>query len=75
VTIAKIAADLNKPNGQFECPPTRDDAMKFMKDLPVRKVPGVRKKSPKLVLINLIYAGLSLTYHNLPFCRFHSADR
>ncbi|KAA1088298.1 hypothetical protein PGTUg99_008362 [Puccinia graminis f. sp. tritici] len=41
VTIAKIAADLNKPNGQFECPPTRDDAMKFMKDLPVRKVPGI----------------------------------
>jgi len=39
--IAKIAADLNKPNGQFECPPTRDDAMKFMKDLPVRKVPGI----------------------------------
>ncbi|KNZ63185.1 hypothetical protein VP01_1176g2 [Puccinia sorghi] len=41
VMIAKIAADLNKPNGQFECPPTRDDAIKFMKDLPVRKVPGI----------------------------------
>ncbi|PLW09561.1 hypothetical protein PCANC_21261 [Puccinia coronata f. sp. avenae] len=41
VMISKIAADLNKPNGQFECPSTRDDAMKFMKDLPVRKVPGI----------------------------------
>ncbi|KAI9606995.1 hypothetical protein KEM48_001665 [Puccinia striiformis f. sp. tritici PST-130] len=41
VMIAKIAADLNKPDGQFECPSTRDDAMKFMRDLPVRKVPGI----------------------------------
>ncbi|WAQ81682.1 hypothetical protein PtA15_1A1024 [Puccinia triticina] len=41
VMIAKIAADLNKPNGQFECPSTKEEAMKFMKDLPVRKVPGI----------------------------------
>lgn len=41
VMIAKIAADLNKPNGQFESPSTREGAMNFMKDLPVRKVPGI----------------------------------
>ncbi|CAH7673310.1 expressed protein, partial [Phakopsora pachyrhizi] len=39
--IAKIAADLKKPNGQYECPSTRLDSMKFMENLPVRKVPGI----------------------------------
>lgn len=37
--IAKIASDLNKPNGQFEVKPEAVDA--FMRDLPVRKLWGI----------------------------------
>lgn len=37
--LAKIASDWNKPNGQFAILP--DQVESFMKDLPVRKIPGV----------------------------------
>ncbi|KAH8923621.1 DNA/RNA polymerase [Atractiella rhizophila] len=38
--LSKIAADLNKPNGQYVVPPDRDAIKEFMKNMPVRKVPG-----------------------------------
>ncbi len=37
--VAKIASDLNKPNGQFEVKP--DEVPEFMAALPVRKVWGI----------------------------------
>ena len=37
--VAKIASDLNKPNGQFEVAP--DDVSEFMASLPVRKIWGI----------------------------------
>jgi DNA polymerase-4 len=37
--VAKIASDLNKPNGQFEVAP--DDVPEFMAELPVRKIWGI----------------------------------
>ncbi|GLA32657.1 DNA/RNA polymerase [Aspergillus phoenicis ATCC 13157] len=39
--IAKIASNKNKPNGQFCVPNEREAIMKFMEELPVRKVNGV----------------------------------
>lgn len=39
--LAKIAADFNKPDGQYVIDPTRQACMAFMRDLPVRKVPGI----------------------------------
>ena len=39
--IAKIASNKNKPNGQFMIANERTTVMKFMRDLPVRKVNGV----------------------------------
>ncbi|EKV17010.1 DNA-directed polymerase kappa, putative [Penicillium digitatum PHI26] len=39
--IAKIASNLNKPNGQFQVPNEREAIMDFMCDLPVRKVNGI----------------------------------
>ncbi|KAJ5355588.1 hypothetical protein N7517_010197 [Penicillium concentricum] len=39
--IAKIASNLNKPNGQFQVPNERDAIMEFMRDLSVRKVNGI----------------------------------
>ena len=39
--LAKIASDLNKPNGLSVIPPERVET--FLEDLPVRKIPGVGK--------------------------------
>ncbi|KAK9450916.1 uncharacterized protein V1518DRAFT_412067 [Limtongia smithiae] len=39
--VAKIASNVNKPNGQFVVPSTREGVMDFMKYLPVRKVTGI----------------------------------
>ena len=43
--IAKIASEINKPNGQFEVKP--EDVPQFMKDLPVRKIWGIGEKSER----------------------------
>lgn len=39
--LSKIASDINKPNGIFEVPNTLDEMLKFISDLPVRKIPGI----------------------------------
>ncbi|HFZ8994013.1 TPA: DNA polymerase IV [Citrobacter freundii] len=41
--LAKIASDLNKPNGQYVITP--DDVPTFLKTLPLGKIPGVGKVS------------------------------
>src|SRR5438874_6292640 len=43
--IAKIASDINKPNGQFEITPEQVPA--FMEKLPVRKIWGIGEKTEK----------------------------
>src|SRR5207237_3284760 len=43
--IAKIASEINKPNGQFEVKP--EHVANFMKDLPVRKIWGIGEKSER----------------------------
>jgi DNA polymerase-4 len=43
--IAKIASDINKPNGQFEVAP--EQVPGFMQDLPVRKIWGIGEKTEK----------------------------
>jgi DNA polymerase-4 len=43
--IAKIASEMNKPNGQFEVKP--EEVYDFMKDLPVRKIWGIGEKSER----------------------------
>lgn len=43
--IAKIASEINKPNGQFEVNP--DQVSEFMLDLPVRKILGIGEKSER----------------------------
>ena len=39
--LAKIVSNKNKPNGQFYLPTDRTTIIKFMKDLPIRKVNGI----------------------------------
>jgi DNA polymerase-4 len=43
--IAKIASEINKPNGQFEVTP--EQAPEFMEKLPVRKIWGIGEKSER----------------------------
>lgn len=39
--LAKICSNMNKPNGQYLLPNTRNDIVAFMRDLPTRKVNGI----------------------------------
>lgn len=39
--IAKIAADINKPDGQCIVAPTRTAVLDFLHKMPVRKIPGI----------------------------------
>ncbi|EJD02943.1 DNA/RNA polymerase [Fomitiporia mediterranea MF3/22] len=47
--LAKICSDRNKPNGQFQMPFTREAVMEFMRDLPVRKVPGIGRVGERVL--------------------------
>lgn len=35
--LAKVASDMNKPNGQLMVEPTRDEILHFVRKLPIRK--------------------------------------
>lgn len=39
--LAKIASDMNKPNGQYVVPCNREAIIEFMDNLLVRKIPGI----------------------------------
>lgn len=44
--LAKIASDLNKPDGQYVMAGDADAVAQFMAQLPIRKVPGIGKARP-----------------------------
>ena len=41
--LAKVASDMNKPNGQFVLPSEHKAIMQFVNSLSIRKVPGIGK--------------------------------
>ncbi|KAF8326536.1 uncharacterized protein EI90DRAFT_3281627 [Cantharellus anzutake] len=47
--LAKICSDRNKPNGQFTLPRNADDIIKFMHDLPMRKIPGIGRVTERIL--------------------------
>ena len=47
--LAKIASDKNKPNGQLLIGPSNDEIISFIKDFPVRKVPGIGRVTEKIL--------------------------
>lgn len=47
--LAKIGADINKPNGQTIMPSSREDVVSFMADLPLRKIPGIGKVTERIL--------------------------
>jgi DNA polymerase kappa len=50
--LAKICTDMNKPNGQTYLPPNTEGIMDFMKNLSVRKIPGIGRMT-ELILGSL----------------------
>ncbi|NXC74080.1 POLK polymerase, partial [Anhinga anhinga] len=47
--LAKMCSDHNKPNGQCRIAPDRQAVLDFLKDLPIRKVPGIGKVTEKML--------------------------
>ncbi|NWQ76257.1 POLK polymerase, partial [Columbina picui] len=47
--LAKMCSDCNKPNGQYKIAPERQAVLDFLKDLPIRKVPGIGKVTEKML--------------------------
>ncbi|KAJ7925260.1 hypothetical protein B0H13DRAFT_2248945 [Mycena leptocephala] len=47
--LAKICSDKNKPNGQFHLPFNSEAIITFMRDLPIRRVPGIGRVSERLL--------------------------
>ncbi|KAJ7497255.1 DNA/RNA polymerase [Mycena latifolia] len=46
---AGIAPNLNKPNGQFHLPFESEAIVSFMRELPIRRVPGIGRVSERLL--------------------------
>ncbi|KFV96481.1 DNA polymerase kappa, partial [Eurypyga helias] len=47
--LAKMCSDRNKPNGQCRITPERQAVLDFLKELPIRKVPGIGKVTEKML--------------------------
>jgi DNA polymerase kappa len=47
--LAKICSEKNKPNGQFFLSGEKETVMNFMKELDVRKIPGIGNVSEQLL--------------------------
>ena len=56
--IAKVASDVNKPNGQKTVPP--DEVLSFLEELPIRKFYGVGKVTTDKMYQLGIFTGLDL---------------
>ncbi len=68
--LAKICADINKPDGQYELPPRRDSVIEFVTNLPCRKVGGIGKVTEK-ILENLGMTTMGDVRNNL-HCILHT---
>lgn len=47
--LAKVCADCNKPDGQYELPATRSAVIEFVHRLPTRKIGGIGKVTEKML--------------------------
>jgi DNA polymerase IV len=63
--IAKIASDVNKPNGQKTVPP--DEVLAFMSDLKIEKFFGVGKVTAKKMKLHGIHSGKELKSFSLAY--------
>uniref|UniRef100_UPI00398EABC1 DNA polymerase kappa isoform X2 n=1 Tax=Pristiophorus japonicus TaxID=55135 RepID=UPI00398EABC1 len=47
--LSKVCSEMNKPNGQYRIPADGDAVLDFVKNLPIRKVPGIGKVTEKML--------------------------
>lgn len=67
--VAKIASDINKPNGQKTVNP--DEILAFLEDLPIRKFYGVGKVTTEKMYQLGIFTGLDLRNKSEEFLEKH----
>jgi DNA polymerase-4 len=67
--IAKVASDVNKPNGQKTVPP--NEVLLFLEVLPIRKFYGVGKVTTEKMYQLGIFTGLDLKNKSLEFLEKH----
>lgn len=67
--LAKIASDINKPNGQKTINP--DEVLSFLEELPIRKFYGVGKVTTEKMYQLGIFTGLDLRNKSLEFLEKH----
>ena len=67
--IAKVASDVNKPNGQKTVSP--DEVVSFLEDLPIRKFYGVGKVTTEKMYQLGIFTGLDLKSKPIKFLEKH----
>ena len=67
--VAKIASDINKPNGQKTVNP--DEISSFLEELPIRKFYGVGKVTTEKMYQLGIFTGLDLKNKSLEFLEKH----
>jgi DNA polymerase-4 len=67
--VAKIASDINKPNGQKTVNP--DEVLAFLEELPIRKFYGVGKVTTDKMYQLGIFTGLDLKSKELEFLEKH----
>ncbi|WP_432673340.1 DNA polymerase IV [Flavobacterium sp. SM2513] len=67
--VAKIASDINKPNGQKTVNP--DEVLAFLEELPIRKFYGVGKVTTEKMYQLGIFTGLDLRSKELVFLEKH----
>lgn len=61
--LAKIASDMNKPNGQYVIPP--EDVAEFVANLPLKKIPGVGKVTEKRLAELGLYTCKDVQHYDL----------
>ena len=66
---AKIASDINKPNGQKTIPP--EDVLDFLEKLPIHKFFGVGKVTAEKMKFHGIFFGLDLKARSLEYLTQH----
>ena len=66
---AKIASDINKPNGQKTIPP--EDVLDFLKNLQIEKFFGVGKVTADKMKLHGIFRGVDLKEKPLPYLKQH----
>ncbi|OQR87191.1 DNA polymerase kappa [Achlya hypogyna] len=70
--LAKVCSDINKPNGQYLLPFNRNALIKFIENLPIRKLGGIGKVREKILAALGIHNGGDLFNARYDLFHIHS---